>query len=254
MALAPEEKISYKEGGAAALANFEAGAAGFEARAFRGCGVVTSDPFEVSDDQESIQMLQRYSQVGEFYVMSAPAIPPKPNQKGFMDIMVYDEESDRHVKITYRQAIEATGLFTAGADGTLTDVAPNGSYGRKPDGSEKVIGDVNMEGGQTLDAWKGKAEALLQLNEKGADLTAGEIKIISDSKEDAPVVLARPFIEHAMLSAVLAVSGADTGATIFGPSDMQISVRLRPLTHRIPAPHTIWNTIRCWNDMDFDIL
>jgi hypothetical protein len=168
MALAPEEKISYKEGGAAALANFEAGAAGFEARAFRGCGVVTSDPFEVSDDQESIQMLQRYSQVGEFYVMSAPAIPPKPNQKGFMDIMVYDEESDRHVKITYRQAIEATGLFTAGADGTLTDVAPNGSYGRKPDGSEKVIGDVNMEGGQTLDAWKGKVPTLLRAKSRSS--------------------------------------------------------------------------------------
>ena len=49
MALAPEEKIKYTEGGPQALANFEAGAAGFEARAFRGCGVVTSDPFEVAD-------------------------------------------------------------------------------------------------------------------------------------------------------------------------------------------------------------
>ena len=32
------------------------------------------------------------------------------------------------------------------------------------------------------------------------------------------IVVARPFIEHAMLSAVLAVSGSDTGATCFGPS------------------------------------
>ena len=40
---------SYKEGGPAAIANFEAGAEGFTTRAFRGCGVVTSDPFEVSD-------------------------------------------------------------------------------------------------------------------------------------------------------------------------------------------------------------
>ena len=37
------------------------------------------------------------------------------------------------------------------------------------------------------------------------------------------IVVARPFIEHAMLSAVLAVSGSDTGATCFGPSDMQLS-------------------------------
>ena len=49
MALAPDEKLTYREGGPTALATFEAGAEGFTARAFRGCGVVTSDPFEVSD-------------------------------------------------------------------------------------------------------------------------------------------------------------------------------------------------------------
>ena len=43
----------YTEGGPAALANFEAGAAGFEARAFRGCGVVTSDPFDVADGEQT---------------------------------------------------------------------------------------------------------------------------------------------------------------------------------------------------------
>ena len=49
MALAPESKLTYKEGGPAAEARFEAGVAGFESRAFRGCGVFTSEPFEVSD-------------------------------------------------------------------------------------------------------------------------------------------------------------------------------------------------------------
>jgi hypothetical protein len=49
MALAPEQKLTYKEGGPAAEARFEAGVAGYEARAFRGCGVFTSEPFEVSD-------------------------------------------------------------------------------------------------------------------------------------------------------------------------------------------------------------
>ena len=39
----------YKEGGPAAEARFEGGVAGFEARSFRGCGVMTSEPFEVSD-------------------------------------------------------------------------------------------------------------------------------------------------------------------------------------------------------------
>ena len=49
MALAPEAKLSYKEGGPSAAAAFEAGVAGVEARAFRGCGIFTSEPFEVSD-------------------------------------------------------------------------------------------------------------------------------------------------------------------------------------------------------------
>ena len=42
MALAPEQKLTYKEGGPAAEARFEGGVAGFEARSFRGCGVFTS--------------------------------------------------------------------------------------------------------------------------------------------------------------------------------------------------------------------
>jgi hypothetical protein len=51
MALAPEEKISYAVAGPKADAAFEAGAAGFQAKGFRGCGIFTSEPFEVSDDQ-----------------------------------------------------------------------------------------------------------------------------------------------------------------------------------------------------------
>lgn len=49
MALAPEAKLTYKEGGPTAAAAFEAGVSGIEARTFRGCGIFTSEPFEVSD-------------------------------------------------------------------------------------------------------------------------------------------------------------------------------------------------------------
>ena len=49
MALAPEEKIKYVEGGEKAVANFDAGVAGYESRAFRGLGVFSSMPYEVSD-------------------------------------------------------------------------------------------------------------------------------------------------------------------------------------------------------------
>ena len=37
------------------------------------------------------------------------------------------------------------------------------------------------------------------------------------------IIVARPFIEHSMLSAVMTVAGSDTGNTLFGPADMQLS-------------------------------
>lgn len=37
------------------------------------------------------------------------------------------------------------------------------------------------------------------------------------------IVIARPFIEHVMYSAIVAVSGAETGVTLYGHADMQIS-------------------------------
>lgn len=51
LALAPEEKTLYASGGPKAQAEFESGVAGFQARSFRGLGVVTSEPFEVSDGE-----------------------------------------------------------------------------------------------------------------------------------------------------------------------------------------------------------
>jgi hypothetical protein len=43
-------------------------------------------------------------------------------------------------------------------------------------------------------------------------------------------VVARPFIEHMMMSAIMTVSGRDTGAMLFGPSDMQISANTQVKT------------------------
>lgn len=193
----------YKEGGPAAVTNFDAGVAGFEARAFRGCGVVTSDPFDVAEDSEAVQMLQRFTQVGEYYVMKKPITAGK-DQPGFMNIMIYDEELDRHVLITYEAALIATGVFAV----PLND---NGTSGY--DLADGFDGTTALDDGTTLNAWGLAAKALNDASKGGSAIPA----------KDAPVVIARPFIEHAMLSAVLTVSGADTGATIFGPSDMQIS-------------------------------
>jgi hypothetical protein len=145
MALAPDEKINYSFAGPAGPERFEAGVQGYETRAFRGLGVFQSLPFEVSDDSDALQMLQRSTQIGEYYVC------PKAG------VVIYDEEQDKLVKIEQADA-EAAGDVTAPGD-----------------------------------------------------------------DDDTALIIVRPFIEHTMMSAVMAVAGRDTGATLFGPADMQIS-------------------------------
>lgn len=189
-------------------------------------------------------MLQRFTQVGEFYVMTMPE-GLKEGAIGFMDILIYDEESDRHVKISYRSALVATGLFKVDLS-ALEDVISKDT-------------ELGPTGEGTIGTWAGQALKLLTANETGvtaANLDKGNKAGEYIVGKDAPVVIARPFIEHAMLSAVLTVSGGDTGATIFGPSDMQISANtsvktiegyaclLNPLSHITHTISTVFNTAR----------
>jgi len=203
----------YKEGGPAAEARFEAGVAGFEARAFRGCGVFTSEPFEVSDDSDSVQMLTRSSQIGEFYVMMPPQVKPTgraDTNPGLhtADMLIYDEESDKHVRITWGEALAAT-MHT------------------ELDGTKKVSnGETDP---LTLTNWIADAELIRKYSSgMAADgktaLEAADIPRWEDLKRDTRIVVARPFIEHLMHNVILAVSGRETGATLFGPADMQLSV------------------------------
>jgi len=247
MALAPEQKLTYKvcsqrspsharaptltltlilyqEGGPAAEARFEAGVAGFEARSFRGCGVVTSGartraraPFPplafrvahplplaacaqspsrsrtVRDDAapalrprapltvrvracadaDSVQMLTRSSQIGEFYVMSPPQVQPADG-KFTCDLLIYDEESDRHVRITWRDALKATLVDTA-------------------------TGDVGGQGVTTMAGGGGDSKAWVDQAENWAKYSEGSGGSWDASMLDCRIVVARPFIEHLMV-------------------------------------------------------
>jgi hypothetical protein len=225
MALAPEEKTLYSEGGPKADAQFEAGVEGFQTRSFRGLGVVTSEPFEIADDNESVQMLTRSTQVGEHYIMSSPELGTPLWQEeaesskvtGFCDIVIYDEEADKHVRIKWKDALKAT------CASELVDA---------------VKGDEKLK----FKKWYDSAVAWAWLNEKGMDkklkmpVTATEWEEWTEKalghkydatgynlNEPVHIVLARPFIEHEMHSAIVAVAGRDTGCTLFGPADMQLS-------------------------------
>jgi len=211
MALAPEAKLTYEKGGPAAEARFEAGVAGFEARAFRGCGIFTSEPFEVSDDQDSVQMLTRNSQIGEFYVLQPPQVKPDTGKEKFTcDALIYDEESDRHVRVTWAQAVAACCI------GTDIDDSKDMSHP-----TTKMMDGAGAA--KSLARWKAKADDWTTYNKGG-----GTNYDTLDT--DIRIVVARPFIEHLMHSVVMTVSGRDTGATLFGPADMQLSANTQVKT------------------------
>jgi len=61
-------------------------------------------------------------------------------------------------------------------------------------------------------------------------LSVGIAEALNEIEKPERVVhicLARPFIEHRMHSAIIAVAGQDTGRTLFGPADMQLAANVQ---------------------------
>jgi hypothetical protein len=176
-------------------------------------------------------MLTRNSQVGEFYVLQPPQVDPtdggtsKSKAKFTCDILIYDEESDRHVRVTWGQALDACCINTpedttrgiAGANVKMSHPT-TGLKGMDPnsDAARNYTG-TSFPAQASLETWRSKAENIRTFN-NGGDINYGDLDT------DIRIVIARPFIEHLMHSVIMAVSGRDTGATLFGPADMQLSV------------------------------
>ena len=168
-------------------------------------------------------MLQRSSQIGEYYRMAPPksfAMKKKPDgttdgpdlPPHYMDIVIYDEEMDKHMHITVREAMRA-----AMQDKTHMSAA-------EADPKKKGL---NFFGDKALIEQKykevGVTKKTLAVDNAGLDADAIAEALTKGEWHPVEIVIARPFIEHLMMSAVVAVAGRDTGATLFGPADMQIS-------------------------------
>jgi hypothetical protein len=158
-------------------------------------------------------MLTRSSQVGEFYVMAPPQVKPKgENGLHTCDIMIFDEERDTHVRIGWREALNAT-LCAEGGDIATKHAETDVNNGSKP--AVKVT------------QWGEKAEAWAKYNENAETTTDAAFNALD---KDVRIIVARPFIEHTMHNVIMAVSGRDTGATLFGPADMQLSANTQVKT------------------------
>ena len=154
-------------------------------------------------------MLQRSTQVGEFYRMAPPksftvesgkakGLPPQ-----YLDIVIYDEEMDRHVHITIREALRAA-LHGNNSITAACSFFGDGTYINKKY-AEFGITDANSKS-------------------LSGGLTAKDIadSIAEGNWHPVEIIIARPFIEHLMMSAVIAVAGRDTGATLFGPAGKRV--------------------------------
>lgn len=186
-------------------------------------------------------MLSRSTQVGEFYVMRPPPFPPKAGVTGFMDIFLYDEEGDRHVRISWKDALKATGAvyLVATKGGTSMPGVPGFEHdagGYTKGGKGPAVGGATTDPDK-FESWYGHAKWLEYVNEKGfKEAEYDDWKAAYMEKKGIYIVIAKPFIEHLMHSAIAMVSGRDTGATLFGPAGEStlFAVHRR---HSDPPPH-----------------
>jgi hypothetical protein len=185
--------------------------------------LLLAQPIALLADADSVQMLTRSSQVGEFYVMMPPQVMPTGGEGSNLhtaDMLIYDEESDKHVRITWADALDATLAAGLGNDAKV---------------SKGHSGFIQVNGADgTTDTWMALAKQVSAYSSgvthdsrKSPTKVASAVtweNLSASGALDIRIVVARPFIEHLMHNVILAVSGRETGATLFGPADMQLSV------------------------------
>ena len=155
-------------------------------------------------------MLTRNSQIGEFYVMSPPQVPPQDGGLYTCDIMIFDEERDTHVRVSWNEAVKAT-LCSSDKDGSKDSMSDflTGHV------DTKLVYGTGANTKKPLTDWAKAAAAWGEFNDGKKTDKDGKAMDYATLKQDFGVdiriVVARPFIEHTMHNVVMAVSGRDTG-------------------------------------------
>ena len=124
--MVPDERTLYNLGGPEAIARFEAGPNGLRNGTLRGLKVFTADTFEASgEDARPMQLLQRNTQVGEFYVMRSPETfdPNKGLPADYLNIIIYDETKDALAMVTFAEALRYALPARSNADAVMANTA-----------------------------------------------------------------------------------------------------------------------------------
>jgi hypothetical protein len=153
------------------------------------------------------------------------------------DLLIYDEEGDQLKHISFEQALYATGAGTPGL--TITDLIGMDKAALRlqlPAARDDLVGTPEEVGVAAVALAAIRADDALTIDQIVDCVKAGIWMPLC-------ITIVRPFIEHLMMSTICTVSGRDTGATLFGPADMQISANtsvktiegaLRPLARLCP--------------------
>lgn len=233
--MVPESMRDYSKRGERGPANFDSYNGAQLPPSFRGLSLYTSQPFDAGDDGK-VQLLRRNTQVGEFYVLSPPPFWDASAGNGklpatYMDILIYDEEADRMVHIPFADALAHACLPELSA--MLRRQSNNQSgleaaLGLAAQGKPDVISNMGLSASNDPTQGQGPYATFRNAIRKiDADDNTGLNEIAQMVKDGVWIplrlVVARPFIEHEMFSAIMMVGGADTGNTLLGPSDFQVS-------------------------------
>ena len=140
------------------------------------------------------------------------------------DLLIYDEEGDQLKHISFSQALLATGASAAGS------LVLESLVGNRTEFSNNLPnGPLMGRDGKPASTDVNDLLAKLKENKQDPRLTVPLTPALLIEAVAAGIwipvciTIVRPFIEHLMMSTIATVSGRDTGATLFGPADMQIS-------------------------------
>lgn len=229
------DRLKFIEGGERAVTDFREGVEGFEAKSFRGLGILESNPFDAGENVDAMQPLNRHTQVGEWYEMCAPMVGAAGKaDPDAMSIQIFDEVRDRLVTITFADVRKHLHMHRVFAN-------YEAEGGKKADDADPlgIIGwmtatqATNPDAASSLNkSWRARQRCDFTKFSYIDPADWNKLYVMIEEGKWTPfrVILTRPFIEHTMLSMVMAVSGRDTGAMLYGPSDMQISANTQVKT------------------------
>ena len=141
--------------------------------------------------------------------------------------MIYDEETDQLKHISFSQALYACGLDAGGLNIALGWTADRA----------RIAATIEDLRAAPLGGTPGAVNYSSLVKEKLAPTKTGGVAAdatIQDILDDVAagvwlplcITIARPFIEHLMMSCVACVSGRDTGATLFGPAGKRLHTHI----------------------------